>query len=141
MLPDPFIVFSVKHTKTKATFFKAVRKSEDGIYYSDHDHSFKYVVGETKTVSDIDTNIEEDCGTGIHIAHLQWALDFGKDWDDLAILEVETKIDNIVFPINTNGKVRTSSVKVLREIPLEECGIYGKILARRMANHKKSGDA
>ena len=30
-----------------------------------------------------------------------------------------------------NGKVRTSEAKVIREVPLEECGLFGKILARR----------
>lgn len=43
----------------------------------------------------------------------------------------ENKIKDIVLPTNTNGKVRTSEVKVLREVPLEECGVFGKILAKR----------
>ena len=79
----------------------------------------------------VDTDINEECGTGIHISHLNWALEFGKVWDDLAILELKTEIKDIVMPINTNGKVRTSKVKVIREIPLEECGVFGKILVKR----------
>lgn len=30
-----------------------------------------------------------------------------------------------------DGKVRTSELKVLREIPLEECGLLGEFLAKR----------
>ena len=123
--------YGIKHTKTKAVFYKAVRKDNDGIYYSDYDHSFIYNIGEVKTEPAIDTDINNECGAGIHIAYLSWALEFGSGWEDLAILEVETKISDIVYPLNTTGKVRTFAIKVLREIPLEDCGIYGKILAQR----------
>lgn len=50
---------------------------------------------------------------------------------DLAIIEVETKINDVVLPRNADGKVRTSEVKVLREVPLQECSVFGKILAKR----------
>ena len=121
--------YGIKHTKTKAVFYKAVRK-KDGIYHSDYDKNFTYEIGKVKQERcDIDT--ESDCSYGIHIAHLNWALDFGRNWNDLAIIEVETKIKDIIIPKNTDGKVRTSEIKVIREVPLEECGIYGKILAKR----------
>ena len=122
--------YGIKHTKTKAIFYKAVRKDKEGIYRADRDSSFTYEIGKIKEEK-CDTDITEDCSYGIHIAHLNWALDFGRDWSNLAIIEVETKISDIVMPIDTNGKVRTSKVKVLREVPLEECGLYGKILAKR----------
>ena len=124
--------YGVKHDKKKAIFYKAVRKAKDGTYYSDHDNDFTYVVGEEKTEPNINKDANEECGAGINIAHLNWALDFGEDWHNLAILEVETKISDIVCPLNTTGKVRTSAVKVLREVPLEECGVFGKILAKRI---------
>ena len=64
-------------------------------------------------------------------------MDFGRDFENLAILEVEVPINKIVVPENTTGKVRTSEIKVLREIPLEECGVYGKILSKtRMSANK-----
>lgn len=118
--------YGIKHTRTTATFYKAVHKYDDGTYHADYSCSFDYVIGQSKTVSDIDKSTRNDCGEGIHISHLAWAVDFGKNWSDLAILEVKTKIDNIVLPINTNGKVRTSEVKVIREVPLKECGLYGE---------------
>jgi hypothetical protein len=122
--------YGVKHTKTKATFYKAVRKTLDGHLISDYDSDFEYKIGEFKTEKcDKDTAIE--CSWGIHISHLDWALRFGCAWNNLAIIECEVKISDIVMPENTDGKVRTSKIKVIREVPLEECGVYGKILARR----------
>ena len=122
--------YGIKHTKTKATFYKAVRKQEDGRLISDYSSNFEYEIGKIKTeVCDTDTACE--CGRGIHISHLDWALHFGSSWHNLAIIECEVKIDDIVMPTNTDGKVRTSKIKVVREVPLEECGVYGKILAKR----------
>ena len=121
--------YGVKHTKTQATLYKAVHKI-DGRYVSDYDKSFTYEIGKIiKTEVDPDTS--KICGRGIHLSHLNWALTFGSKWDDLAILEVAARIDDIVCPKNTDGKVRTSRVKVIREVPLGECSVYGKILANR----------
>ena len=121
--------YGIKHTKTRATLYKAVHKI-DGRYVSHYDKSFEYEIGKI-IKAEIDPNTSETCGRGIHISHLYWALNFGSKWDDLAILEVTTRIDDIVCPKNTDGKVRTSRVKVIREVPLGECGVYGKILANR----------
>ena len=119
--------YGIKHDKKKAIFYKAVHKREN-FYFSDHDHSFLYNIGrKIKVKCDIDTDL--DCSFGIHISHLDWALKYGRDWHDLAILEVETDIDKIVLPKNSDGKVRTSEITVLREVPLGECGLYGQILA------------
>ncbi|MCM1486019.1 MAG: hypothetical protein NC122_07410, partial [Faecalibacterium sp.] len=123
--------YGIKHTKTKAVFYKAVRKTSDGKYCADYDRSFIYEIGATIKEPNINTDVTETCGKGIHISHLNWALNYGGGWNDLAILEVETKIDDIVCPTNTDGKVRTSKVKVLREVPLEECGLYGNFLIKR----------
>ena len=122
--------YGIKHTKTTATFCKALHKDDDGVYFSDHDNAFFYELGRSYKEA-CDKNEAEPCGKGLHIAHLDWALDYGKDWSDLAIVEVKTKIADIVLPKNSDGKVRTSELKVVREVPLEECGIMGEIIARR----------
>ena len=122
--------YGIKHDKKKAVFYKAVRKVGN-ILVSDRDNDFIYTVGEKVKEPNCDLDVNEDCGEGIHISHLAWALDYGRNWDNLAIIELEVKIENIVMPINTNGKVRTPEAVVLRELPLEECGVFGKILARR----------
>ena len=122
--------YGIKHTKTKATFYKAVNKYSDGTYHSNYKSEFIYEVGKYAS-EECDKDTGEECGQGLHVSHLDWALNFGCNWSDLAILEVETKIDDIVLPEKSNGKVRTSKLKVLREVPLEECCLYGKVLARR----------
>ena len=128
---EEFMTFhNIKHDKKTARFFKAVHRTDSG-YAADYNPSFHYAIGET-IKNDCDPNTDDDCSYGIHIAHRAWALDFGRGWSDLAIIEVETDIDKIVMPTLTDGKVRTSEIKVLREVPLEECGVYGKIIAKRL---------
>ena len=121
--------YGLPHTKKYGTFYKAVRKV-DGKYISDYDCNFEYGVGKTAKSEYLDTDVSKLYGKGIHVAYLQWVLDFGKNWGDLAILEVKAKLDNVIVPLNA-GKVRVDEVKVIREVPLEECGLYGKILANR----------
>ena len=121
--------YGLPHTKKYGTFYKAVRKA-DGKYISGYDCNFEYEVGKTAKSEYLDTDVSELCGKGIHVAYLQWVLDFGKNWDDLAILEVKAKLDNVIVPLNA-GKVRVDEVKVIREVLLEECGLYGKMLANR----------
>ena len=122
--------YGIRHDKENATFYKAVHKLTD-IYVSDRNRNFVYAIGSKVKEPDCEQNIYEPCGKGIHISHLGWAIDYGRNWDNLAILELKVKIDDIVLPINTDGKVRVPEADVIREVPLEECGIYGKILAKR----------
>ena len=121
--------WGVKHTKTCATLYKAVHKKNDK-YFSDYDKDFEYKIGE-KLSNDCDSNLDKECSTGLHVAYLAWVVNFGRNWNDLAILEVKVKIDDLVFPTDSNGKMRTKELKVIREVPLEECGVLGKIIAER----------
>ena len=123
--------YGIKHDKKKGKFFKAVHKIS-GKYISDKSPEFEYVIGGKAVADFLTTNAADDCGHGIHFAHLAWCLDYGKNWTDLAILEVEAELDGIIVPIDSPGKVRSAEVIVIREVPLEECGIYGKIIARRL---------
>ncbi len=122
--------YGIEHNKKSGKFFKCVHK-KDGSYFSDHDSDFTYEIGAKVTADYLDKDTNEDCGHGIHISHLAWVLDYGKEWSDLAILEVEANLKGIILPEGCPGKVRCAEVTVLREVPLEECGLYGKILAQR----------
>lgn len=126
--------YGVAHDKTTATFYKVVRKV-NGKYISDHCPDFEYVIGEYKSEK-CDPDITKICASGIHIAPLDKALKLGQDWDNIAVLEVETNISDIIIPMHHDGKVRTSKVKVIREVPLNECGILGKMIEDR--NTKKN---
>lgn len=129
-IADFMAYHAVEHTRAKSRWYKAVHKREDGTYTSDYDKSFIYEIGKTYTV-DVDGDTRSGCGCGVNMATLSWALDYGKDWRDLAILEVEAASKDIVVPVESTGKVRTGKVKVLREVPLDECGLLGKHIARR----------
>lgn len=133
---DTFCLYhSIKCEGEESVWYKAVHRS-GGCYTSDHDKSFTYTVGAESSVEDLNTDRERNCGTGIHIATLPLALEHGEDWPDFAILEVRAKTSEIVLPYASDGKVRTRSVKVVREVLLEECGTYGKMLAERRKKHE-----
>ena len=123
--------YGIKHDKKKGKFFKAVRKTDDGKYVSDRNRGFEYIIGSKAKADHLDTDANEDCGHGIHIAHLGWCLNYGRNWKDIAILEVEADLDKIILPNGCHGKVRCLEVYVTREVPLEECGVFGNILAKR----------
>ena len=41
-------------------------------------------------------------------------VDYGKDWSDLAIIEVEVEAGGIIVPTSGCGKVRAAKVKLIR---------------------------
>ena len=127
--------YNINHDEQTGRFFKCVHK-RDGEYFSAHDTLFQYVIGEKVIPDSFDNNINEDCGHGIHIAHLNWVLNYGRNWDDLAIIEVEANLADIVVPKNCDGKIRCKEVTVIREVPLQECGLLGKILAKKRSKNK-----
>ena len=120
----------LEESETTVRLFKAVHK-RDGIYFSDNDNSFRYSIGGIAEADGLSKDPEEDCGRGIHIADKSWCVAYGREWKDLAIIEVEAEKDGIVVPLYGVGKVRARSVKVIREVPLEECGLLGKQIARQ----------
>lgn len=122
--------YKIEHTKETGKFFKCVHKS-NGTYFSDFNNDFKYEIGKKAIPDSFDDNPDEDNTNGIHVGYLSWILEYGSNWNDLAVLEVEAKFDEIVLLNDDPGVMRCKEVTVLREIPLEECGIYGKILAKR----------
>ena len=109
--------------------FKAVHKR--GNRYLADWNGFEYTIGEDAEADDLTEDVNEDCGHGIHMAHKAWCVSYGANWKDLAILELEAEIGGVIVPLGGSGKVRARKVKVIREVPLEECGLYGKILAKR----------
>jgi len=126
IIPD-FVIDSFKeyqkHYPTKvdgkkAIFYKAVKKEGD-IYISSYTKDFTYVVGEEKTEKCAPVK-DGACASGIHISPKSWALNFGSGWENMALLEVEVAIKDIVVSKDTDGKIRASKVKVLREVPKEE---------------------
>ncbi len=102
-----------------AILYKAVRKTEDGTYHSDRDRSFIYEIGKPK-IHKCNQSVEESCTYGLHISHLFWAVRFGRGWANMAILECKVPIDKIVVAKDCDGKIRTSELEVIREVPESE---------------------
>ena len=117
-------------TDGKIRLYKAVHK-RDGKYVADWDNDFTYTIGAVAEANGFTTDPAEDCGQGIHMATLGWSATYGREWGDIALLELEADADEIVVPLYETGKVRAPKALVIREVPLEEAGIMGKILAKR----------
>ena len=117
-------------TEGKIRLYKAVHK-RDGKYVADWDNDFIYTIGAVAEANGFTANPAEDCGQGIHMATLGWSATYGRGWGDIALLELEADADEIVVPLYETGKVRAPKALVIREVPLTEAGIMGKILAKR----------
>lgn len=125
---------NINYDNDAAIFYKAVHKkitTNNVKYFSNFDSNFTYEVGKNKRVDFCDQNSKRECAAGINISTKYFALMFGADWNDLAILEVKAKIEDIILPDYSNGKVRVPEVEVIREVPLEECGLLGEMFLRR----------
>ena len=112
-------LYPVDEKGKSVIMYKAVHKSESGEYYSNYDPSFKYKIGEVKT-ENCSKEKDNSCSQGIHISHKVWAVNFGKVFDDMALLECEVNEKDIVVSKDCDGKVRASKIKVIREVPKSE---------------------
>ena len=130
-IDDYINYFGIKDHGNFIVMYKAVHKVGD-IYKSDYRCDFVYEIGKIATEY-IDDNVYAECGVGLHVSTLDWALRFGENFGSLAIIECEVPKDKTVVYKFSDGKIRTSELKVIREVPLEECGVYGKILAKKRA--------
>ena len=119
-------------TDGKIRLYKAVHKRGDE-YLADWNPDFVYAIGETAEADSFTADPAKGCGHGIHMATLAWSAMYGQGWGDIALLELEADADEIVVPLYETGKVRAPKALVIREVPLEEAGIMGKILAKRRA--------
>ena len=124
------------HDDLTVRLYKAVHK-KNGRYFSDYDRHTEYMIGSVTVADYITSNQENDCGHGIHMADKSWCVAHGNGWDDLAILEVEAIKSEIVVPRHGVCKVRSPRVRVIREVPLSECGLLGEMIERRRRTHEQ----
>lgn len=110
--------------------YKVVAKKSDGTYHAIYNSRCIYKIGDIIKPDKFDGNPYIDCGHGIHLSTLRYAIDFGilSDWENLAILELTPTSDaEIVIPYESREKIRVSEAKVLREVPWEELGEFKAI--------------
>ena len=134
---DEYIDFyGLDASDTTVKLYKAVHFYY-GAYHADYDCKFIYTIGDIVTPDNgFSDSVLNSCGAGIHLAHKAWAISYGANWPNLAILECECEKSDVLVPLYGDGKVRARKAKVLREVPLEECGLLGKIIAKRRANNE-----
>jgi uncharacterized protein YjbI with pentapeptide repeats len=84
-----------------------------------HHKRLTYTVGATVEQPDADTDPENDCGVGLHVATLDWCL---RNWSEgWRILVVEfTAADIACIPNATDGKIRVRKLTVVGEKTLTE---------------------
>ena len=121
-------------TDGKIRLYKAVHK-RNGKYVADWDDQFVYTIGKIAEADDFTLTPIEDCGHGIHMATVAWSAAYGRNWTDIALLELEADASEVVVPLCETGKVRAPKALVIREVPLEEAGLMGKILAKRRGSN------
>lgn len=109
---------------TTRTYYKAVKKTDDGRYISAWDNSTEYRIGEI-TESKLCDNPDRVAVQGIHFASLEFAKKYGDAWENVAILELEVDIHDMVIP-DAKDQLRASKVKVIREVPMSELGKWGE---------------
>lgn len=114
---------SISGDNIKVKYYKAVRK-RNGRYISNFDRKTEFKIGEVVTAK-LDNNPDSVHVEGLHIASLQFAQKFGDSWKDVAILEVEVDIHDVIVP-DALDQVRTSKMKILREVPMVEMGEWGQ---------------
>lgn len=114
--------------KTTRIFYKAVKKV-DGKYISAWDNMTEYIPGQYLETA-MDKNPDRVAVKGIHVASLEFAQHYGDTWDNVAILELEVDIKDIVVP-DAKDQLRASRVKVLREVPFEEMGEWGAMRIKK----------
>lgn len=112
-----------KETNTTRLYYKAVKKTKDGLYISAWDNSTEYRIGEI-TESKLCDNPDRVAVQGIHFASLEFAKKYGDAWENVAILELEVDIHDMVIP-DAKDQLRASKVKVIREVSMSELGEWG----------------
>jgi hypothetical protein len=90
--------------------YKAVSKDLASFY----DEDFRYPL-RGKVEHACDPSVLQECSYGLHVSTLDWAKEFGKGRaDDFKILECQVPIEEIIVPKESNGKVRSSELTVIR---------------------------
>ena len=122
--------YGIPITDGKIKLYKAVHKIKD-MYFADFNREFEYTIGETVVADCFSLDNTEECVHGIHMAVKAYAVDYGKSWADMAILELEADASEVVVPLYNCWKARAPKVKVIREVPLSELGKMGEFYAKR----------
>ena len=87
-----------------------------------HGTKLHYLIGSTHEVPDANTDENEDCGAGLHVATLDWCM---REWQPTwRIILCEFQAEDLAcIPLFTPGKFRVRKLTVIRELDLKEIGL------------------
>lgn len=107
-LVTPLLILLEQPGKIRA--YKVVNANNEGHLNG----GLKYEIGSTVSVDNAETDINKDCGAGIHVATLDWCLCEWREGYKILILEFEAK-DIAAIPTATDGKFRLHRATVVGE--------------------------
>ena len=98
--------------------YKLANASNEGPYNG----GIRYEIGGKYEVSDANTDTATQCGSGIHVATLDWCL---REWQEgYKILKVQFTAEDIAaIPTATDGKFRLHRCEIVGEVDLKAIGI------------------
>lgn len=115
----------IRNTCITDKLYKAVN-IVNGEYSSIHDPNYTYSIGEECEPDSFSADPNESCSNGIHLASQAWCFSHYDTSKIDALLEFEICGDaDICIPYDSDGKIRVSKAKCIREVPREEWEIFG----------------
>ena len=105
----------------KIRAYKLIKSSGEGPYNG----GINYLEGIQFEVEDANPNVDEQCGSGINLATLDWCMMGWEEGYRILIMEF-TAEDIAAIPTATDGKIRVSRCKKVGEKDLVEIGLIGK---------------
>jgi hypothetical protein len=114
-------MYILKDQVGKIRAYKLVKENGEGPMNG----GIKYEIGKIYNVDDANTDENENCSTGIHLAGLDWVMKEWKQGYKILIAEF-TAEDIAAIPIGSDGKFRVFKCKIIKEKDLKELGLDGK---------------
>lgn len=113
-------LYKVKSNNGYVILYKAVNRSFSSIF----DDNFMYSIGKVAK-AECSTNRQLYCAKGLHVSNIRTAIEYAESHrvKKYRILKCSVPIDCIVVPLETEGKARTSKLKVIEEVPFIHWGI------------------
>ena len=106
-----YAVFGIRPKDGKVTLYKAVWSTDNpNVFQSNHNRKFLYEIGKEAIETDVDENIMEPWGKGLHFT----SLDFINEWGGDTILECEIDVEDILTI--QYSIIRAKKCKVIRVI-------------------------
>ena len=62
---------------------------------------------------------------GLHVASFEFARNYGAGWKNVAILECEVNLNDVIVP-DAVDQIRARRIKVLREVPKTEWNLLSE---------------